>query len=331
MRTRASDAAGRPEDEAPRLTKRLDDIVPHSRVNDDRIHELINALGDPHHHQHASAISELVAIGPDAVPALGSALSPDRPWLTAYRAAEALAQIGDGRASGPLINALRHPNSNVRWNVVRALAEVGDTRTLWALRRVAHEDSGKTSWGESVADTAQFALDQLQSRSALMRFSEPIKTALVFVAMFAAVLFAAGRVQAVITELRKDVPAPTTLLAAAETTTPDPEETIVEASPTPEPTSTPAATPTPTVIVATVRGNTGNVRSSPELGQNVIGLVNGGDEVIVIGANGDWYLVRLGEKRAESSRIRGDEGWVHSMVINEPSGPVPSATPSSEQ
>jgi len=332
MRTRASDAAGRPEDETSRSTKRLDDIQPHSRVNDDRIRELISALGDPHHPQHAPAISELVAIGPDAVPALGSALSPDHPWLTAYRAAEALAQIGDGRASGSLINALRHPNSNVRWSAVRALAEVGDTRTLWALRRVAHEDRGKTSWGESVADTAQFALDRLQSRSALMRFSEPIKTALVFVAMFAAVLFATGRVQAVITELRKDVPAPTTLLAVDETTTPEPEEElVVEVSPTPEPTATPALTPTPTVIVTTVRGSTGNVRSTPDLGQNVIGLVNGGDEVIVIGRNGDWYLVRLGDKRAETSQIRGDEGWVSSIVINEPAGEVPSATPSSEQ
>ncbi len=102
-------------------------------------------------------------------------------------------------------------------------------------------------------------------------------------------------------------------------------------SPTPEPTATPALTPTPTVIVTTVRGNTGNVRSTPDLGQNVIGLVNGGDEVIVIGRNGDWYLVQLGDKRAETSRIRGDEGWVSSIVINEPAGEVPSATPSSEQ
>src|SRR5919202_3707177 len=240
MSTRASDAAGLPDDDAPRLTRVLEEIErrpagaeldrrsagaeldrrPH---RDDRIRELINALGDPNHPQHAQAVAELVAIGPRAVGPLGAALSPDRPWLASYRAAEALAQIGDGRASGALIGALRHPNSNVRWSVVRALAEVGDTRTLWALRRVAREDRGKTSWGESVADTAQLALDRLQSRSALLRFTEPIKTALVFVAMFSAVLFAAARVQDVIAELRRDVPVPsvavsgTTATAAAGT------------------------------------------------------------------------------------------------------------------
>src|SRR5919202_129402 len=146
MSTRASEAAGLPEDEAPRLTKHLDDVEQRPRANDDRIRELVSALG-----------------------------------------------------------------------------EVGDTRNLWALRRVAREDRGKTSWGESVADTAQLALDRLQSRLALLRFSEPVKTALVFVAMFSAVLFAAARVQDVIAELRRDVPVPsvavsgTTATAAAGT------------------------------------------------------------------------------------------------------------------
>ena len=329
MRTRPSDAADRSDEESPRLTKRLDNAGSHSRANDGRIRELIRALGDPNHPQHSQAVSELVAIGPAAVPALGNALSPDRPWLTAYRAAETLAQIGDGRASGSLINALRHPNSNVRWSVVRALAEVGDTRTLWALRRIAHEDRGKTSWGESVADTAQFALDRLQSRSALMRFSEPVKTALVFVAMFAALLFAAGRVQAVIGELRRDVAAPATLFTADETATAEPDDALVaepSATPTPQITSTPVVTPTASVIVTTVRGSTGNVRSTPELGQNVIGLVNGGDEVIVLGKRGEWYLVRLGDNVAESSRIRGDTGWVSSIVIDVPTGPIPEVT-----
>lgn len=330
MGTQASDATGQPEDDAPRLTRRFDDVELRQRGAEGRIRELINALGDPNHPQHAQAVSDLVAIGPAAVPALGAALAPDRPWLTSYRAAEALAQIGDGRASGALINALRHPNSNVRWSVVRALAEVGDTRTLWALRRVAHEDRGKTSWGESVADTAQLALDRLQSRSALVRFSEPVKTALVLVAMFAALLFAVDRVQAVIAELRRDVPAPTTVFSPATTATPGATDTAGDqgASATAGSSRTAAATMTSSsLITGTVRAATGNVRSTPALGNNIIGLVNQDDEVIFLGVSGDWYLIRLGAKKSDKSFIRGNEGWVSKIVVNEPDKPVPTARP----
>jgi hypothetical protein len=304
------------------------------RAPDERIRELILALGDPNHPEHAQAVSELVAIGPAAVPALGSALSPDRPWLTAYRAAETIAQIGDGRASGSLIAALRHPNSNVRWSVVRALAEVGDTRTLWALRRVAHDDRGKTSWGESVADTAQFALDRLQSRSALLRFSDPVKTALVFVAMFAALLFAGDRVQALLTELRRSVEAPDIAAVAAEDATAGPDDTSAGAASetaTAEPAATPTTraltTPTPSVIVSTVKSGSGNVRSSAGLGDNVIGIVNEGDELIFLAVSGDWYYVELGEERSARSNIQGGRGWVSRVVVNEPSRRPPQVTP----
>jgi len=337
MRTQASDAAGYEEDDAPRMTRRLDDIEQRPGNSDERIRELVTALGDPHHPQHAQSIFELVAIGPPAVSALGAALSPDQPWLTSYRAAEAIAQIGDGRASGALINALRHPNSNVRWSVVRALAEVGDTRTLWALRRVANEDRGKTSWGESVADTAQLALDRLQSRSALLRFTEPVKTALATVLMFAALLFAAERVQAVLAELRRDVPAP---VVAASSTDPDStaeageegagaavEEATATTTTEPEATAAPTTTQGPAQIVGTVRAGTGNVRSAPSLGNNVIGLVNRGDQVIFLGVSGDWYLIRLGSTVAPTSRIRGEQGWVSRIVVDDPPQPVPTVQP----
>jgi hypothetical protein len=328
MTTPASDATDLPEDEAPRYTRRLNDIEQRPRVEDDRIRELIIALGDPNHPQHPQAVAELVAIGPAAVGPLSAALSSDRPWLASYRAAEVLAQIGDGRASGALINALRHPNSNVRWSVVRALAEVGDTRTLWALRRVAHEDRGKTSWGESVADSAQLALDRLQSRSALMRFSEPVKTALVFVAMFAAMLFAARQVQAVLFELRADVPPPVLAFSTDAKETPEVASPAVEETPVAEAavaTSTPQATPAASVITSTVKVANGNVRSSPGLSQ-VIGIVNQGDELVFLGVSGDWYLVRLGDKKSENSQIRDGQGWVSRIVVNEPSQPVPTIT-----
>ncbi len=335
MSTQAQDAAGFPEDDVPRMTARLDDFEQRPRNNDDRVRELIIALGDPNHPQHAQAVSELVAIGPAAVPSLGAALGPDRPWLTSYRAAEAIAQIGDGRASGALINALRHPNSNVRWSVVRALAEVGDTRTLWALRRVANEDRGKTSWGESVADTAQLALDRLQSRSALLRFSEPIKTALVFVAMFAALLFAADRVQAVVAELRRDAAVPAAVAVApaeeaATTATAGTEAATAGATATSglDAASAPSATTGPATLAGTVVAGTGNVRSSPALGNNIIGLVNKGDEVVFLGVSGDWFLIQLGPKVATTSKIRGGQGWVSRIVVDEPAQPVPTVRPS---
>src|SRR4051794_40143182 len=266
MSTQAPGAAGRPEDDAPRLTTRLEEGEPRRRGSDDRIRELIAALGDPNHPEHSTAVHNLVEIGPPAVGQLSAALSPDRPWLTSYRAAEAIAQIGDGRASGALIAALRHPNSNVRWSVVRALAEVGDTRTLWALRKVAHDDRGKTSWGESVADTAQLALDRLQSRSALLRFTEPVKTALVFVAMFAAVLFAAQRVEAVVSELRKTVEPPTVAASVSATATEGPAVSALNETPTAAATVTPSTTTTTSAgITGTVSAASGNVRSSPQL------------------------------------------------------------------
>ena len=325
MSTRTHEVAGPPEEEPRRDTAQVETNQERPRVSQDRLRDLINALGDPNHPLHSQAVNDLVDIGEPAVTALSSALSSNYPWLTSYRAAEALAQIGDGRASGALINALRHPNSNVRWSVVRALSEVGDTRTLLALRRVVHEDHGKTSWGESVADTAQLALDRLQSRSALLRFSEPIKTALVFVAMLAVLAFAGNRVQALREELgntQSNVPAPVVSGGGnlAETATTEPEE-----SPTPEP-----ATPTPSVvaaadeIVGTVKAS-GNVRNGPNREARRIGQVTQGDEVVFLAKSGTWYRVRLGEEVSENSQITGGEGWVSEILVNVPAASVPPA------
>src|SRR3712207_1528125 len=185
MKTSTQDAASQPNDHSSRQTARLDAQPQNRSESEAQVQELIKALGEPGHPLHGRAVDDLVDIGAPAVGPLSAALAPTYPWLTSFRAAEALAQIGDGRAGGALIGALRHPNSNVRWSAVRALSEIGDTRALIALRRVGAEDHGKTSWGESVSDTAQMALDRLQSRSALLRFSEPIKTAIVFAVMLA--------------------------------------------------------------------------------------------------------------------------------------------------
>ncbi len=57
MRTEASDAAGFPEDDAPRMTKRLDDIEQRPRNNDDRIREPLSPAGErPHRYLPVGSI-----------------------------------------------------------------------------------------------------------------------------------------------------------------------------------------------------------------------------------------------------------------------------------
>ena len=127
--------------------RRARPLRPRSGPPREQILALVEALGDSAHPSHATAVDELVAIGQPAVPALCEALAPGKPWLTIYRAAEAAGRIGDGRATGALIQALNHPNSNVRWSAVRALTQIGDMRAVLELRRVAQGDHVRTTGG----------------------------------------------------------------------------------------------------------------------------------------------------------------------------------------
>ena len=301
----------------------------------ERIASLIVALGDPSNPLHQHAVDDLVAIGEAAVPALNEALNPNRPWLTSYRAAEALGQIGDGRAAGPLLEALRHPNSNVRWSAVRALSVVGDARALLDLRRVARDDRGKTSWGESVAGAAQSALNQMQSQNILLRGADLIKTAIACVLMLVALIIAWEIVGNLRTELRQvghepvdpGVIAP---LAPAPAQTADPLRQPPQAQP--EPTAPATALPT-LQAVAEITGTarvTGNVRAFPIQNQNNrIGGITEGDEVIFLSRtpDGQWYRVRLGQRHANGSKINdpdGNEtGWVRSSLLSEPPADIP--------
>ena len=281
---------------------------------------LIIALGDPHHPRHADAVAALVAVGSPTLPELTAALSPTRPWLTAYRAAEALAQIGDRAATGALIGALRHPNSNVRWNVVRALADLGDPRSVWALRRIALRDRGKTSWGESVAETALLALRRLEARSPLPRMVELIATALFVAMLCGALLFAAREVRALQTELRREVPAPAWVASVVPSGTP---EVLTPADGCAVTARAPAQGPAPTAVpppptTGRVRVPALNVRSGPWWGEERIGQVHAGDALIILGTCGDWFRVRLGDPQAVTSQIQGGEGWVARAVVVRP-------------
>jgi hypothetical protein len=319
-----NEAANRPDEPSPNRTVRLESTqqplaphaapTPHAAPAEQRqIEDLVQALSNPKHRAHRTAVDELVALGPAAVPALNAALSPDRPWLMAYRSAEALAQIGDGRATGALTNTvLRHPNSNVRWSAVQALSEIGDARSINALRRVARNDRGKTSWGEAVADTAQQALDRLQSRSIVLRFWEPLKTIVTAAAMFAALAFAYNQIQ----DLRREIrtPArPVAVLTPEEQTATAQAAEVAAASPTATP-APPTATPAPASPAA--NGVTGrvtvdsNFRNEPAIRpETLAGVVANGTDVQVLGRSGDWYRVRLQDNR---------EGWITAIQVNVP-------------
>ncbi len=298
----------------------------------ERVGTLVIALGDPDHPLHQRAVDDLIVIGEPAVQPLIDALKPQRPWLTAYRATEALGQIGDGRAAGPLLESLRHPNSNVRWSAVRALTMVGDARALLELRRVARDDRGKTSWGESVAGAAQSALDQMQSRNLILRGADLAKTAVACVVMLIALTFAWNVFNELRTELGRVGRAALLIEAAAplvvRTALPVPtiRPTVLRPTTLAQPTSGPALAPT-SVVTATVLA-TGNVRSLPSRqADNVIGGVSEGDQIRVLATTPDrqWYRISLGERRAPGSKIESPDGsgWVNRSLILEPQASIP--------
>lgn len=336
---------------APVPTRR--DSTGHTR---ERLSHLILALGDTEHPEHARAVDQLVEAGHAAVPLLKEALDVEEyHWLTAYRAAEALGRIADGRATGALIHALRHPNSNVRWSAVRALAHIGDLRALFELRRVAQEDHGRTSWGESVAGAAHSALDQIQAQSVWSQSIELVKTAVTSVLMIMSLIL----VFSVLTTLRNEVNQfgdgdPAIVLAKVRTAMPTveideadipgeqpafsgaPDETLPDAQPevVTEPDVAASEVPETEEVSTSDESITGkvlsgaNIRPFPSVQNAPIGSVSQGDEIVFLGmsADGMWYHISLGERHADSSAIGDSEdgsGWVHRELVSTPKGDVP--------
>lgn len=322
--------------------------APARNVSRERVDGLMLALGDPQHPDHADAVEQLVELGSTAVPALTSVLSAEGPWLEVYRAAEALGRIADPRAVGPLIQALQHPNSNVRWSIVRALTQIDDVRALIELRRVAQKDQGRTTWGETVAGTAQAALDQMRSRSIWGQSLELVKTAVISILMIVSLIVA----YSVITTLRSELdsfgrfdpaaaavvrsPLATPTAAPAPTTSPGvPAAAAGAATGTtePEPTLEPiqvATQPTGTDVVGTVLQDS-NVRPFPGIDNTPIGRLARDAEVIFVGQNenGSWYLVQLAGSNDGNSVINSADGsgWVSAQLLTPPAGDVPVVSP----
>lgn len=295
------------------------------QVADAQLRQLVVALDNANDPNHERAEDDLIRLGAQAVPLLIDALDPRYPWLRAYRAAEALGQIGDGRASRPLSQALNHPNSNVRWAAVRALGKVGDGRALLALRRTARNDRSRTSWGEPVAASATATLREMQRTSTILRLSDPIRIALLVAIAFFALFWANDRITTVRGAINESNHAVwgTAVTPILPTATPvsedlssedDPEEDLVEETPTVDP----AATPTPAPVTATVVAPTANVRPNPNTNNDPIAQLKAGDSVQVLGQSGDWYEIQLPDGTGR--------GWVASSVLGPPSGPVPTVT-----
>jgi hypothetical protein len=339
--------AGPPAATLDRLTQRLGREPRRrpraARVPREYLAALVAALGDSDHPLHTGAVDELVALGPAAMPALSEALSPDRPWLSAYRAAEAAGRIGDGRATGALIQALNHPNSNVRWSAVRALTQIGDVRALLDLRRVAQGDQGRTSWGEPVAGAAQSALNEIGRRSVWGQSLELIKTAVVAVLMIMALVLAFSVISTLRDELDRFgrvIPGQTqvpqlTLPTAAPlpTTAPPPPTTapVIVAQPTREPSLAPTAALGSTSAITGTATQDANVRPLPNTNNQPIGRLSQGDEIIFQArtANSQWYLIILGSQRSASSRIDSPDGagWVSQSLVSPPTGELPVREP----
>lgn len=81
----------------------------------------------------------------------------------AQRAAIALGRIGDPRAFHPLLTAAHHPSADVRYAVCSALAHLHVVEAIGALRSLAIDDQGVTSWGASVSEAAARAADEIAS------------------------------------------------------------------------------------------------------------------------------------------------------------------------
>jgi HEAT repeat protein len=73
----------------------------------------------------------------------------------------ALGRIGDPRSFHPLQTALQHPSPDVRHAVCGALADLRIADADAALRKLAQEDSSRTTWGASVAEAALRAADAI--------------------------------------------------------------------------------------------------------------------------------------------------------------------------
>lgn len=97
--------------------------------------ELLGELGG-----REEARRQLVALGPEAVPALIAGLADDQ-WLVRDWAAQILGELKDPRALEPLLDATRDPHWCVVASAAEALGEIGGSAASARLRELAGYES----------------------------------------------------------------------------------------------------------------------------------------------------------------------------------------------
>ena len=88
--------------------------------------------------------------------------------------------------------------------------------------------------------------------------------------------------------------------------------------PTPSPTEGVTPSAAPAAIVSTVKVGAAKIRSEPALTSPAVGYVARGDELVVLDFQDGWVQVRLGERHAADSVLRGDQGWISGELIRIP-------------
>jgi hypothetical protein len=125
-------------------------------------------------------------------------------------------------------------------------------------------------------------------------------------------------------------PVPPTLTAVPSSTAPAPSPTRAP-SPTarvasPPPTLVPP-TKTPSASISHVIAARVYVYDGPSANNSIIGGVDRGDELVVLGSRGAWYLVRINGPEPGRTKIEGGQGWIPRDQITPPSQPVPAIEP----
>jgi HEAT repeat protein len=116
-----------------------------------------------------AAMQRLVEIGAAAVePLIDVLLNQNEPGIFRSRVAGTLAMIGAPRAIMPLIRTLGDSDVEVRWHAVQALAEIGDESAIGPLERLVAAETGMVSITPtlhvSLRDDAQKAISQILAR-----------------------------------------------------------------------------------------------------------------------------------------------------------------------
>jgi len=121
---------------------------------EDEIQQIITRLKtcdetkDIEHEAEASMMETLITIGKPAVPSLIELLQNHDTWMSSAFAADALGEIGDKRAIGPLADALEDPELGE--NAYRALKTIGSACISEVIKKIEYRVTHPIETGTSI-------------------------------------------------------------------------------------------------------------------------------------------------------------------------------------